>query len=102
MLDDLEIAPELAALYKAIDATRTPMSCTNYPDAFYPENNMPGTSADSVWAKKMCADCPVLAMCAEYAVKFEAHGIWGGLMPMERRQIRKDLRIVLADRPDAA
>lgn len=40
-------------------------------------------------AKKFCEQCPVKALCAEYAiVANEQFGIWGGLTPLERSRIR--------------
>ena len=37
-------------------------------------------------AKAICASCPVLEPCLDYALTIrEPHGIWGGLNEMERR-----------------
>jgi WhiB family redox-sensing transcriptional regulator len=37
-------------------------------------------------AKEICADCPVVQECLEYAMSIkEPHGIWGGLNEAERR-----------------
>ena len=39
-------------------------------------------------AKVLCAVCPVLEECLEYALETrEPHGVWGGLNEMERRAI---------------
>lgn len=42
-------------------------------------------------AKKICADCPVLEKCLDYALKLgEVHfGIWGGMTAQERRAERR-------------
>jgi WhiB family transcriptional regulator, redox-sensing transcriptional regulator len=41
-------------------------------------------------AKRICATCPVLAPCLEFALATrEAHGVWGGLNETERRAILK-------------
>ncbi|MER7131212.1 WhiB family transcriptional regulator [Streptosporangium saharense] len=39
-------------------------------------------------AKKICGDCPILQACLAYALENgETEGIWGGLVPDERRAI---------------
>lgn len=54
------------------------------PEAFFPEN---GWSAGV--AKRVCRSCPVRADCLEHALRTdERHGIWGGLSPGERRDLR--------------
>lgn len=41
-------------------------------------------------AKRICADCPVIDDCLAYALAtHQAHGIWGGLTP----RVRQDMRI---------
>ena len=38
-------------------------------------------------AKAICRSCAVRVECLDYAIRIhEAHGIWGGLNEMERRQ----------------
>jgi WhiB family redox-sensing transcriptional regulator len=39
-------------------------------------------------AKKICASCPVRAMCADWGVKYENYGVWGGLSAKERLLMR--------------
>ncbi|GAA3213681.1 WhiB family transcriptional regulator [Nonomuraea helvata] len=39
-------------------------------------------------AKAICRDCPVAEQCLAVAVRLEVrHGIWGGLLPEERRHL---------------
>lgn len=39
-------------------------------------------------AKDICRPCVVRQECLEYAIRIrEAHGIWGGLNEMERKQL---------------
>jgi WhiB family redox-sensing transcriptional regulator len=39
-------------------------------------------------AKRICARCPVIEECLEYALRIrEPHGIWGGRNEMERRRL---------------
>lgn len=40
-------------------------------------------------AKKICADCGVRIECLEFALdNREEHGLWGGLTPRERAEMR--------------
>lgn len=42
-------------------------------------------------AKALCRVCPVRAACLEHAQRAgEVHGIWGGLTPAERRELRAE------------
>lgn len=59
-------------------------------DLFFPV----GVAGPAVWqvsrAKAICEDCPVRAQCLEYALRTgQDHGIWGGLTPQERRELRR-------------
>jgi hypothetical protein len=48
---------------------------TTSPDAFFPELGSPALDA-----RKVCAECPVKAQCAEYALNLHVRdGIWGGV-----------------------
>jgi WhiB family redox-sensing transcriptional regulator len=39
-------------------------------------------------AKAICRSCAVRVDCLDYAIRIhEAHGIWGGLNEMERKQL---------------
>lgn len=41
-------------------------------------------------ARRVCGGCPVRQQCAEFAVRTgEPEGIWGGLLPSERRALRQ-------------
>jgi WhiB family redox-sensing transcriptional regulator len=40
-------------------------------------------------AKNMCSYCPAIQACAAYAIaNDEMYGVWGGLTPKERQQLR--------------
>lgn len=55
------------------------------PDVFYPPDGSRGTKA-----RRICARCPVRAECLEYALDAdEEFGIWGGLDPRERRNLKR-------------
>ena len=58
------------------------------PDAFFPEH---GASPQE--AKKVCARCEVRAECRADALdRMELHGVWGGLVPEERRRLLREGR----------
>jgi WhiB family redox-sensing transcriptional regulator len=55
---------------------------------------------DTLEAKKICKGtddgrpCPLLQQCLEFALtNNERYGIWGGMSPEERAQLRKERRV---------
>lgn len=44
-------------------------------------------------AKKICAGCDHKTECAEWGIKNETHGVWGGLSPADRKKLRGRLGI---------
>jgi WhiB family redox-sensing transcriptional regulator len=64
-------------------------NCRLYPPAtFFPSD---GVGVDK--ARKICAGCPVLDRCLEYALDERIeHGVWGGCSERERRRILKRRR----------
>ena len=55
-----------------------------------PERWFPEQGSDGGAAKKVCADCPVLAECRDYALQHPVLvGVWAGTTDRERRKIRK-------------
>jgi WhiB family redox-sensing transcriptional regulator len=52
-------------------------------DFFYSE-----FALDIALAKDICAECPMIAACREYALKHENNGVWGGLSAKERKELR--------------
>ena len=63
--------------------------CRDYPPSvFFPSD---GVGVDA--ARKICATCPVLSTCKEYALDHRIdHGVWGGCSERERRRILKGRR----------
>ena len=62
------------------------------PDAWFPDDDNP-KAAHYANVKKLCAACPIQAMCLEYAMtNNELHGIWGGLTPRDRFNLNKKIR----------
>jgi WhiB family redox-sensing transcriptional regulator len=61
------------------------------PDLFFPvaAGSVGSRQADS--ARRICAGCRVRQECLEFAIDMgEAHGIWGGTTPDERRRARRN------------
>jgi WhiB family redox-sensing transcriptional regulator len=58
-------------------------ACRNHPDKlFFPEQN-----ESAAPAKRICATCPVLQQCFDYATASkEKYGVWGGESQQERRE----------------
>jgi len=52
---------------------------------------------DTHIAKSICGLCPHKIECAEWGIKKEVHGIWGGLAPRERSSIRAQRNIKLRE-----
>jgi WhiB family redox-sensing transcriptional regulator len=45
-------------------------------------------------ARKICATCPAIEPCLEYALENRIdHGVWGGTSERERRRILKRRRL---------
>jgi WhiB family redox-sensing transcriptional regulator len=55
------------------------------PEIFHPGKGRPRHAA-----KAVCATCPVVISCREWALEMrETIGVWGGLSEKERRAIRR-------------
>lgn len=48
-----------------------------------------GDLPDRARAKRVCAVCPVHDACAEYAIRHESFGVWGGMTERDRARERK-------------
>lgn len=58
------------------------------PDIFFPSEAVNTLDA----ARAVCSGCSVREECLEYALaRPEVYGVWGGLSPVERRELRKRL-----------
>ena len=57
---------------------------TTDPDIFFPD-----VRQSAAPARKVCAGCPVIDSCADFAERTsQEYGIFGGLTPSERRKAR--------------
>jgi WhiB family redox-sensing transcriptional regulator len=64
--------------------------CKDTPD---PDVFFPGKGEDAEAAKRICAGCPVIGDCLEFALATmraaeRDHGVYGGLTPAERTRVR--------------
>ncbi len=71
-----------------------PSCAETAPDIFFIDSEEGATPAEVYagrkLAKQICASCPYQVECAEWAIaKHETLGIWGGLTPRERSDIRR-------------
>ena len=63
--------------------------CANQP----PETFFPSDGVGVEVAKRICAQCPVVDPCLEYALTNRIdHGVWGGCSERQRRRIIKARR----------
>lgn len=64
------------------------------PDLFFPVGETGLAAHQVAAAKAICARCPVLDACRDWAVRTgEPEGIWGGTTPDERRRLRRRRRL---------
>lgn len=59
------------------------------------DNNIPPELSNTSYTEAIhiCNRCEHIAECAEWAIKYETHGFWGGLNPKQRKDIRRQRRI---------
>ena len=69
--------------------------CKVDPDSFFPEGNV--TPAEAALLAKVCATCPVQALCEDYGTRHDEDGYWGGLSRRKRQELRRE-RAVVAER----
>ena len=55
------------------------------PDVFFPSDGV-----GVLRAQKICAGCPVMEECLEYALANHiSHGVWGGASERQRRRLQR-------------
>jgi WhiB family redox-sensing transcriptional regulator len=62
-------------------------------DHFFPPFQQSMKSPELRPIKELCDSCPVIQKCLMYALHVEVHGIWGGTINRERKELRKQLGI---------
>jgi len=58
-------------------------------ELFFPSNGV--NTCQTI--KKMCAECPVVKACLNYALHVEVDGVWAGTGVVTRQKLRRDLGI---------
>jgi WhiB family redox-sensing transcriptional regulator len=62
------------------------------PEIFFPVSSTGIGRADTEQAIAVCRSCTVRQECLRWALRAgEAHGVWGGTTPEERRYMRREL-----------
>ncbi len=70
-------------------------ACRDKPtEWWFPENDIKGKPVDYGPALAICATCPAIAACREEHLTEET-GVWGGLVPADRRKLARRRRPVL-------
>lgn len=73
-------------LDEAIQAEGGVTPCQSAPDLFFEFED--GGQNSYMYARRLCADCPVRALCLDYALTSEqGFGVWGGTSPHDRRRM---------------
>lgn len=92
-----ETSPTLAITAIGPWAARARCADTD-PEIFFPPGDDPATQA-----RQICRQCPVRDDCLDYALDAgEQYGIWGGLDPAERRNLRRRQRVNRASKHEGA
>jgi len=64
------------------------------PELFFPDGTA-GRAAKTMQAKEICATCPIVVQCLQYAILNQEDGIWGGTTPSERKQMKGRRTIIV-------
>ncbi|HSM45444.1 MAG TPA: WhiB family transcriptional regulator [Acidimicrobiia bacterium] len=79
-----QLAAELAADWRAHAA------CSGYPNTLFFPSVDRADDVSVAKAKAVCAVCPVIDDCLEYALETnQRSGIWGGTSEKERKSLRR-------------
>ena len=62
------------------------------PELFFPIGRGKLADRQVAQAKAICQRCPVISVCAHWAVATGQHGVWGGLDDDERSRMRQTSR----------
>lgn len=88
----------LEALANAIRETGETACMTTDPEAWFPDGGMP--TIETRMAVKLCKVCPVQRECLTYALTDDTpYGIFGGMFPRERRNLKRKSPPVMTGTP---
>lgn len=74
-LNDFDSAPVVTGLEACLPIEDPDLFFSDEPD-------------DIAFAKAVCQQCPLIQQCGDYGMKNENHGVWGGLSPADRYELR--------------
>lgn len=87
----------LEEFQKAIDENEGYTPCQEAPDSFFTPDETEHSRWSSMYyqnARNLCAICPLVEMCLDYALtNNEIYGVWGGLTPKQRLQMKRARRL---------
>lgn len=66
-------------------------------DIYYPEDLVDGSQLAMRQAQRICGSCIHQAECAEWGIRHERYGIWGGLTVNQRDVIRRQRGLKVRD-----
>lgn len=46
-------------------------------------------------AREICKRCDHIVECAEWGIKYESYGMWGGLTPADRAKARRKVSVTI-------
>lgn len=49
------------------------------------------------YMRAVCDRCPIKPACREYGIAHEGYGMWGGTMPDERKEIRRERKQIIVE-----
>lgn len=69
---------------------RSRAACSGYPNTLFFPSSDGADDVSTVKPKKICAVCPVIEDCLQYALETnQRSGIWGGTTERERKSLRR-------------
>ena len=66
---------------------QTAAACNNYPDEWFVPD---GQGWRETNALAVCADCPVIDDCYDFAIEYDCIGVWGGTVFPAAAKLRKE------------
>ena len=79
-----------------LDSPPSDGACAGKPvNWFFPDSRSRVITRDARSALQICKTCKVMNECGNYALKWELHGIWGGMTERQRNVIRNERGIML-------
>lgn len=90
-----ERGPRVMAEFKSPSQPPRDGACKSYPTEWWfpPKHATKESMENMASAKKICSSCHVRQECLEYAIVWEAFGIWGGMTENQRMHLRRRLNI---------